>query len=256
MTTEKTDAQTLSGEKGQLPVSFGADDKGQSFKLKEGKDALGAEEGATKDNTGAQDKVGKVDESTTTQTPLPETILKTEHEKLLKSIRDGHTGTVSQMRTDREALDTKIEELEDKLEERGYDNWLKLLEEKGGVENLDLAKQVVERDRDTRKQLRELERERRKLTSLKSELDEAGKGKGAYDFAKEFGLDEAVIPQLLATGNVLEMRVKAQELYIEKLKTAATPVEKPDPGEGSTKGLDISKLSLTTRIGLAAEQKI
>jgi len=151
---------------------------------------------ATQDNAVAQVSGDKVVDQTTPQVLVPETILKAEHDKLVKSMKDGHAGTTAQMRKEREALEAKIEELEDRVEEAGYGNWLKVLQDQG-IENIDLAKQVVERDKFSRKETREIEKARKELSTLKAELDEAGKGKRALDIVKEFQLDEAVVTQLL-----------------------------------------------------------
>lgn len=184
--------------------------------------------------------------------PQSETISKVEHEKLVKSMKDGHSGTVSQMRQEREALQAKLEELEDKMEENTYQNWLRVLEEKG-IDNTDLAKQVVEKDKETRKALRTFEKEKSRILAMKAELDQAAKGKAAYDLAKEYKLDEAVVSSLVTAENEWEMRAKAQALYIEKISVAAQKPESPPEGEGLPKGKDLSKMSDSEKMGYAIE---
>lgn len=187
------------------------------------------------------------------QAPPPETISKVEHEKLLKSIKDGHAGTVAQMRTEREKLLTEREALEDKIHESNYDNWVRMLEEKG-LDEVTIAKQARTMEAEVRKLARDVEKREARIKIKEEELNQAGKGKAAYDLAKEFSLDEAVVPQLLNAENDWAMRAKAQELYIEKLRADAQPIEKPAPQEPVTKGIDISKLSDSEKMGLAIQQ--
>jgi len=188
-------------------------------------------------------------------TPLEKTFTEAEFNRKIQSILDGHKGTVDKMRKDTEALDLKIEELEDQKVEGSYENWLKILSERG-LDNIDPAKSVAERDKETRKAAREIERERSKLMKLKAELDEAGKGKAAYGLAKQYELGEDVVPELLKAENDYAMRVKALELYSEQLKGKLQPTETPTPKDETVKGIDLSKLSEEAKLGWAMEQAL
>ncbi len=187
------------------------------------------------------------------QTVAPKTYSEDELNQRVASIKGGHEGTVKQMRAEMAKLKEQATQAAQAAEDARQSAWIEAIKQSGG--DIDVATRIVERDRAVRATEARLAAREAELSEREATLNEAGRGKMAYDLIGQYGLDPKVVDVLLKTSDPRDMEIQALKLHAEKLKTTARPPETPDKGQGQ-KGLDISKLTIRQRLGMAAEGKI
>jgi len=241
---KQTQTPTSEEQGGKLPIDFaGADERGnvRLGKATEKEATLPAPE-AQKGEAGGE------------EAKTPKAYSQKELDERIATAVGGHEGTVKKMRDDYKTIQQRLDNLQTQYDERELDGWIATIEKDGG--NVDLAKQMAERERATKKVVLELARREAALSDKEAILNEAGKVKTAHDLAKSYELGDEAVDELLKAETMEAMENKALKLQVEKLRVLAQKPEEPDKGLGDMKGIDISKLSLTQRLGLAAEGKI
>jgi hypothetical protein len=186
--------------------------------------------------------------------PAPKMLTETEVEQRIKTIQGGHEGTVKKMRADIAALQAQIAEAHTKAEEASIASYLRAVEEKGG--DVDAAKQTVELNRQAKSLLAKAAAKEAELAEKEAKLNDAGKGKYANDLVAQYGLTAADLPKLLEATDDVDMERRALKLHVEALNIKAKPPEHPDPALNRAKGVDVSKLPINTRMGMAMEGQI
>ncbi len=241
-----TETNQTSGDQGKLPMEVGnVDASGVSH--------LNTKE-ATPKSLEARTEPENVGDTKAQETKsTPKTYTEEDLNQRIATVKGGHEGTVKQMRAEMAKLKEQITTAQQAAEEARQNAWLDAIRESGG--DVNVAQKVIERDKVVRAtEARQMAREA-ELSEKEAMLNEAGRTKSALDMVSQYGLDRAVVDELLKASDPRDMEIKALKLHAEKLKTSARPSESPDKGQ-SGKGLDISKMSIRERLGAAAEGRI
>ena len=242
--------QTPTQPDGKLPIDFpNVDDKGNTRIVKGEEvrpDAKGAQDGDKTPN-------GQPQPNQPTEPVAPKMFSEEEVNQRLETIKGGHKGTVDKMRQEIERLRGETSVAKQREVEIEYDNWLRKLSESGDSENLALARAIAERDKTTRKERTEFEKERQETLKLKKELDEAGKMKFVHDTIKKYELSEDHVEALSNLEDRWEIAARAAELSLEQVKAKAVAPVKTDKGSGKPVPRDLSKMPMNERLGRAME---
>jgi len=187
----------------------------------------------------------------------PKTYSQEEYDQAITSIKAGQKGTVDKMRTDLAVAIQRSETLEIEAEEKATTKWLQGVVD-GGADSatIDAAKTIAERGKAVAKAEREAKQTKAELTERETLLNIAGRGKLAHELATTHGLGKEAVETLLEAENPIGMENAALKLRLEKDKEKAQPVEKPDKGVASTKGVDTSTIPAIRRLGLAMEGEL
>jgi len=156
------------------------------------------------------------------------------------------------------ALQAKVKELSDahalvqaQLEEERDRKYLAGIEEKGG--DIDAAKQLLADRRAVTAKERTIAAQLAQISAREAELNIAAKGKSAHDLITQYQLGAEVVDALMECETLPDMKAKALELYVEKLKTDKTPEQKIDSNTGGPAPEDWSKLSDAAKLAKAME---
>ena len=189
--------------------------------------------------------------------PVPKTFTQEEYDQGITSIKAGHKGTVDKMRTDLSTAMSQVETLKAEAEEKATAKWLQGIED-GGADRatIDAAKTIAERGKAVAKAEREAKQKTVELTEKETLLNIAGRGKLAHELVTTHGLGKEVVEELLKSEDPKEMEIKALTLALDKGKATALPAEKPDKGVASTKGVDVTKIPATQRLGMIMEGEL
>ena len=183
--------------------------------------------------------------------PAPKTFTEEEVNRRIETLKGGHKGTVDKMRQDIERLSSELSKAQQQALEKEYDNWLRALKEEGDGETLDLEKAIAQRDRMTRAERAEFEKDKAKVLALKEELDAAGKMKFVHETIKKYELSEDYVETLSNLDDRWEIAAKAAELALEQTKAKAVAPVKTDKGGGKPAPADVSKMSWREQAGRA-----
>lgn len=244
-----------SGTPGQLPIDVkNVDENGQSVlhapaNLRNAlKDVEAPPAAAKGDTTTTKAEVGTGDK------PAPKTYTEDEFNKRIATIQGGHEGTVKKMRGDIAALTAQIAELKSKAEDANLAAYLQSVEAKGG--DVEAAKAVAQLQKEARIRTEQIAAREAQLAEREALLNEAGKGKAAHDLMAQYTLPEDSLPKLLEAKDDVDMERIALRLRVEKLTTDSKPPENPPHQTKAVKGVDVSKLPIGQRLGMAMEGQI
>jgi len=151
-------------------------------------------------------------------------------------------------------LRTQVAENAEKIARAQEDALIKRTEEEGG--DVGLVKTIVERDRASRAEANRLAELKAELESQSAIVSEAARTKKANDLVTKYGLNSDILKELLAANTPEQMEILALKAYADKQAIDAKPVTNVDGGPPKGTGVDISKLSLEERAGLALDGKI
>ena len=207
------------------------------------------EEGAVKEpKEGAGDKEVK--------TPEPKSYSEEDWNKR-QSAWDTQTSALTK---EREAIAGQLAQIQEahenlraQTEEQKLADWLKSVETDGG--DVNQARQIVEAQKQVSKQIRDIEKRERQLSEQTTKAGIALKLMTAKDLIKEHDLGDDALEGLLKSEDPTAMENQALKLKIAKSLADAKPKTPIGGGVPTTKGLDLSKLSLTERAGRAIEEE-
>lgn len=189
------------------------------------------------------------------EAPAPsKTFTEAELEQRVATVKGGYDGTFKKMKDDSTKLRQELDAAMARLEDLKFSDFVKSVEVQGG--DVNAAKQLVETQRQVATGQRELAKRQGELDEREAALNEAGKAKSAYDLAEKYGLGKEAVPLLVKAQTFDAMRADALQLAYDKARSEKAPLVKIDSHAKSGKGLDVSKLPLITRAGMAVEGKI
>ena len=236
---------------GQLPVDRIGDDEGDNIFA--GKPA---DKEATEDKEGAQVVKGQEGVEVAPQPKYTEAEL----EQRIVTTKGGYEGTIKKLQGDitvaKQAAEEAKKQYDDftaQMEEQRLTAWLKSVEDGGG--DVDYARQVADAQRTVTKQQRDLMAREREATRVATENAVALKFIVAHRLVKEHDLGEDSLEKLLEAEDASTMENKALTLKLEKVQAGQQPVTTVDSGVGSTKGRDLSKLSISERLSAVLEDE-
>ena len=229
---------------GQLPIDVNNKDANGQSSLIPQKEAPKTEEGARKQGTQVTGTEAKTPAKTYTEEEL---------NQRLATVKGGHEGTVKQMREKLAAAMKSAQEARDLLDQQKEEAWLKSIEGNGG--DVNVAKVIIDRDRAVRIAQAAHAAKEAELSEREAILNEAGRTKSVFDLMATYELPPTAKEKLLAAQDPREMENLALKMHVEKLKGKGVQAESPDRGTGQ-KGVDISKLTIKQRMGMAMEGKI
>ncbi len=229
---------------GQLPIDVNNKDANGQSSLIPQKEAPKVVEGARQETkvTGTEAK-----------TPAPEIYTEEELNQRLATVKGGHEGTVKQMREQLAAAKKAAQEARDLLDQQKEEAWLKSIEGNGG--DVNVAKAIIDRDRAVRVAQAAQVAKEAELSEREAILNEAGRTKTVLDLMATYELPPTAKEKLLAAQTPEVMENLALKMHVEKLKGKGVQAENPDKGTGQ-KGVDISKLSIKQRMGMAMEGRL
>jgi len=187
----------------------------------------------------------------------PKTYSEEEYTKALETERKRYAGLdekLTKVSKRYEETTTKLDEMRREAESAQLQNFLGNLDNSGldprAATSLQTMLRQAQEDRVQLRQLTETLREKEEL------LNEAGKNKAAFDIVREYELGEDTLGDLLKSNDVAEMRVKALELRLEKIKQEQQPVVKTaQPAGGIQEPVDYSKLNPSIALGMLVEKE-
>jgi len=218
----------------------------------ESQEQLPVKEAVQGEPEGAETTEVKGEEATT-----PKQFSVEEHKAALKTERGKYAGLdkrFTQVQEESKGLNAQLAKALERIDEAEANRFVQRVEDEGG--DVNVAKMIVAEKQAAAKATREAQVLQAEITKQQGILNEAAKGKQAYDLIKEHQLDADTLDDLLKSENPTEMENKALRLRLEKSKTEQRPPDKTPTVPGSTKGVQWDKLPLNERMGRAMEEKV
>lgn len=198
----------------------------------------------------------------------PKTFTQEEVDKLLKVERARYAGLDTKHSTLTKQLDDlqkQYNEAKSRLDSQEEEQYVRHLEDSGVPKNL-VQQFLADKKRvDTEKAALELEK--RTITETKEALTKANLARKADALVRQFRLAEIgdtnspsaeyqeAVTELLNSADEKEMELKAAQMYARRLETQHVTSTKPDPQTGRKPGADLTKLPLTTQLGMLMDEK-
>ncbi len=202
--------------------------------------------------TGDKGAETQVKEGDKVVTPTPRTYSEEDWRKRESALDKQLAKLKTESDAERTRLQQAFDAAQSQIEEANNKAFLQRIEDAGG--DVNAAKVLIERQTALAKSQRDFEAKRLELQRREMILAEAGKGKQAHDLMTEYNLRKEALDDLLQAESRETMKVKALEMHVNALKTEQRKPTKTDTTTPSTKGVDLSKMPPSLRLGTLMEQ--